>query len=88
VPEQTTPHAFPHRTIRSFVLRTGRTTAGQAKAFETQGPQYLLPYAPDLCSFETIFQRTAPTVLEIGFGMGEATAQIAAGKPEIGRAHV
>ena len=86
--EQTTPPAsllgsFPHRTIRSFVLRTGRTTAGQAKAFETQGPQYLLPYAPGLCRFETLFHRAAPTVLEIGFGMGEATAQIAAGKPAI-----
>ena len=80
--EQTTPTDFPHRTIRSFVLRTGRTTAGQAKAFETQGPQYLLPYTPELCSFETIFQRNAPTVLEIGFGMGEATAQIAGGMPD------
>ena len=88
--EQTTPPvsllaSFPHRTIRSFVLRTGRTTAGQAKAFETQGPQYLLPYAPGLCSFETTFKRNKPgvwpTVLEIGFGMGEATAQIAAGRP-------
>jgi tRNA (guanine-N7-)-methyltransferase len=73
--------AYPHRTIRSFVLRTGRTTAGQAKAFETQGPQCLLPYAPGLCSFEAIFNRTAPTVLEIGFGMGEATAQIASSLP-------
>jgi len=73
---------YPHRTIRSFVLRTGRTTAGQAKAFETQGPQYLLPYAPGLCSFEAIFNRTAPTVLEIGFGMGEATAQIASSMPD------
>ena len=72
---------YPHRTIRSFVLRTGRTTAGQAKAFATQGPQYLLPYAPELCSFEAMFKRSAPTVLEIGFGMGEATAQIAAGMP-------
>ena len=73
---------YPHRTIRSFVLRTGRTTAGQAKAFETQGPQYLLPFAPGLCSYETIFHRTAPTVLEIGFGMGEATAQIASSMPD------
>ena len=72
---------YPLRTIRSFVLRTGRTTAGQAKAFETQGPQYLLPYAPELCSFEALFKRDAPTVLEIGFGMGEATAHIAAGMP-------
>ena len=81
--EQTTPTAFPHRTIRSFVLRTGRTTAGQAKAFETQGPLYLLPYTPVLCSYETIFKRSTPTVLEIGFGMGEATAQIASSLPDI-----
>ena len=71
----------PLRTIRSFVLRTGRTTAGQAKAFATQGPQYLLPYSAGLCGFDAIFSRVAPTVLEIGFGMGEATAQIAAGLP-------
>ena len=70
---------FTHRTIRSFVLRTGRTTAGQAKAFETQGPQTLLPYTPTVCNFEAVFNRVAPTVLEIGFGMGEATAHIAAG---------
>ena len=81
--ETNTPTAFPLRTIRSFVLRTGRTTAGQAKAFETQGPQYLLPYKPGLCADETIFRRNAPTVLEIGFGMGEATAQIAASLPAI-----
>jgi len=85
VTEQTTPTDFHHRIIRSFVLRTGRTTAGQAKAFETQGPQFLLEYKPELCSFETAFNRNEPgawpTVLEIGFGMGEATAQIAAGMP-------
>ena len=80
--EQTTPTDTHHRTIRSFVLRTGRTTAGQAKALQTQGPQFLLPYITQLCSFETLFNRVAPTVLEIGFGMGEATAQIAASKPE------
>jgi tRNA (guanine-N7-)-methyltransferase len=84
VTETTTPPAaYPHRTIRSFVLRTGRTTAGQARAFETQGPQFLLQYAPQLCNFEDTFKRTAQTVLEIGFGMGEATAQIAAGLPAI-----
>ncbi len=81
-----TSNAALHRTIRSFVLRTGRTTAGQAKAFDTQGPQYLLPYTPELCSFESIFKRSlpsaCPTVLEIGFGMGEATAQIALSKPD------
>ena len=70
-----------HRTIRSFVLRTGRTTAGQAKAFESMGPIALISYAPAAIDLEANFNRSAPTVLEIGFGMGEATAQIAASMP-------
>ena len=73
--------ASHHRTIRSFVLRTGRTTAGQAKAFTDVGPQFLLPYAPALVDFAAVFNRVAPTVLEIGFGMGEATAHIASVMP-------
>ena len=78
----TPPDASAHRTIRSFVRRTGRTTAGQAKAFAEVGPQFLLAYSPALMDVDTIFQRHAPTVLEIGFGMGEATAHIAALLPE------
>ena len=70
------------RAIRSFVLRTGRTTAGQAKAFESMGPIALVSYAPTAIDLVAIFGRQAPTVLEIGFGMGEATAQIAAGMPD------
>jgi len=71
-----------HRTIRSFVRRTGRTTLGQAKAFEDVGPRFLLLYSAAAVDFSAVFQRAAPTVLEIGFGMGEATAHIAAHKPE------
>ena len=73
----------PVRAIRSFVRRTGRTTAGQAKAFADLGPQFLLPYSNAPADFARIFNRTAPTVLEIGFGMGEATAHIAAAMPEV-----
>ena len=75
----------PIRAIRSFVLRTGRTTTGQAKALEDLGPQYILPYqtnAIDLvaaCAISTTATgiKTTQTILEIGFGMGEATAHIA-----------
>jgi tRNA (guanine-N7-)-methyltransferase len=70
------------RTIRSFVLRAGRTTIGQAKAFETLGPQFLQPYTAQPLDLAAAFGRTAPTVLEIGFGMGEATAHIAALMPQ------
>ncbi len=76
------PTNFPPRAIRSFVRRTGRTTAGQAKAFADMGPQFLLPYEPAPLDIAKAFGRTAPTILEIGFGMGEATAHIAALMPE------
>lgn len=78
-----TPESVPHpRGIRSYVLRTGRTTVGQAKAIETLGPQYLVPYQPQPVDLAALFGREAPTVLEIGFGMGEATAHIAGVMPE------
>jgi tRNA (guanine-N7-)-methyltransferase len=115
------------RTIKSFIRRAGRTTAGQAKAFEVLGPEFLVPYQPSLIDLQAIFVRPAaevgtppvqqvraaqgsaqvkegpaqragdteqrpllpgrpavvhPIVLEIGFGMGEATAHIARVLPD------
>jgi tRNA (guanine-N7-)-methyltransferase len=86
------------RTIKSFIRRAGRTTAGQAKAFEVLGPQFLVPYQsslldlhapfakqmtpPDVTPEEAAAQAARPTVLEIGFGMGEATAHIATVLPD------
>jgi tRNA (guanine-N7-)-methyltransferase len=64
------------------VRRAGRTTTGQAKAFEQLGPRFLLPYQPRALDFQAAFDRDAPVILEIGFGMGEATAHIAALMPE------
>jgi len=68
--------------VRTFVRRAGRTTIGQARAFEELGPQYLLAYTGAPLDFAAAFGRSAPVVLEIGFGMGEATAHIAALMPE------
>lgn len=70
------------RTIRSYVMRAGRTTEGQAKALSELGPRFVLPYQEQVVDFASIFGRTAPVVLEIGFGMGDATAKIAQGLPE------
>ncbi|NPC56737.1 tRNA (guanosine(46)-N7)-methyltransferase TrmB [Caenimonas soli] len=82
-PPPAAPDGVAHpRTIRSFVRRAGRTTTGQAKAFEQLGPRFLLPYQPQPLDFQAAFGRDAPTILEIGFGMGEATAHIAALMPE------
>ncbi len=69
--------------MRSFVLRAGRMGSGQVRALQELGPQFLLPYTPTLVDWDAQFGRKAPRVLEIGFGMGQATAQIAAARPEI-----
>ncbi len=65
------------RTIRSYVMRAGRTTEGQARALAELGPLYRLPYQTTPLDTTAAFGRQAPVVLEIGFGMGDATAKIA-----------
>ncbi|RZI93925.1 MAG: tRNA (guanosine(46)-N7)-methyltransferase TrmB [Variovorax sp.] len=70
------------RRLKSFVKRAGRTTDGQARAFSELGPLFLLPYRAEPLDLQAAFGREARTVLEIGFGMGEATAHIAALMPE------
>jgi tRNA (guanine-N7-)-methyltransferase len=67
----------PERRVRSFVLRAGRTTTAQARALQTLGPRYVLPFRPEPIDATALFGRAAPLILEIGFGMGEATAHIA-----------
>jgi len=65
--------------IRSFVLRAGRTTAGQQRAMEELGPQFLIPFQDAILDLQAAFGGSAkPKILEIGFGMGETTAKIAA----------
>ena len=75
------PAPAVRRPIRSFVLRAGRMGPGQARALATLGPRYIVPYAPHVLDFEAPFGRRAPVVAEIGFGMGAATAAIAAALP-------
>jgi tRNA (guanine-N7-)-methyltransferase len=70
-----------HR-IRSFVTRAGRLSTAQARAIDTLGPQFCIPYVKQAFDFDQSFRRGAPTILEIGFGMGDTTAKIAAGMPD------
>ena len=66
------------RTVKSYVLRAGRSTAGQTRAMELLGPKFLLPYQAAMTDVRALWpEPNAPLVLEIGFGMGEASAQIA-----------
>jgi len=68
--------------IRSFVLRAGRLGPGQQRALDELGPHFVLPFAGAPIDWDAAFGRRAPRILEIGFGMGDATAQVAAAAPE------
>src|SRR5262245_27339760 len=70
-----------HRHIRSYVLRQGRLTAAQARAHAELMPRYGIPYTGEPLDLDRVFGRAAPAVLEIGFGMGDTTAEIAAANP-------
>ncbi len=73
------PIAVP---IRSYVLRAGRIGPGQQRALDELGPRFVLPFSPQPLDLAAAFGSEAPTVLEVGFGMGDATAQIAAALPQ------
>ena len=69
--------------IRSFVLRAGRTTAGQQRAIDELGSQFLIPFQENLLDLQKTFNGSShPKILEMCFGMGETTAKIAALRPE------
>ena len=72
-----------HRPIRSFALRRGHVTSAQRRAYDEVFPRFALPYANALLDCAAAFGRNAPTVLEIGFGMGETTAAIAQARPDV-----
>jgi len=73
----------PHRPIRSFVLRQGRLTKGQARALEMGLPRFGVSYKPELIDLNAEFNHeSSKKILEIGFGMGETTAKIAQTLPD------
>lgn len=69
------------RAIRSFVLRQGHLSPGQQRAMDEGMPRWGIEYRPEGIDLEQAFGRAAPKILEIGFGMGGATAEIAAANP-------
>lgn len=69
------------REIRSFVLRQGKITSGQIKAIDELLPKFGIEYSPQHCDLNAVFGRDNPKIVEIGFGMGNATWQIAKNNP-------
>jgi len=70
------------RPIRSYVLRQGRMSNAQQRAYSQLLGRYALEYSTHALDLAVVFGRSAPTVLEIGCGMGQATAAIAQAHPQ------
>jgi len=71
------------RKIRSFVKREGRMSKRQTSAINRLFPIYGIAFNEQPLNFETLFERQADTVLEIGFGMGDSLAQMASENPRL-----
>ncbi|MBO5729757.1 MAG: tRNA (guanosine(46)-N7)-methyltransferase TrmB [Treponema sp.] len=82
--ENQTPPQSPqfYRTIKTFVLRAGRMTPTQQKDYQELSDRWCIPYGEGQLNYTQIFNNTNPVTVEIGFGMGKATAIIAADNPD------
>ena len=72
----------PRRTVKSFVLRQGRVSNAQQRAWDTLFPKFGIPYLEHPLDAKSIFGRNAPLIVEIGSGMGETSVAIAKAHPE------
>ncbi len=72
----------PHRAIRSFVVRAGRMTTAQERAWRELWPRYGIAAHDGPIDFRAVFGRDAPVTLEIGFGNGESLVALARAHPE------
>ncbi len=73
--------AHAHRAIRSFVLRAGRITPAQQRAFAQHWSRFGVDYTGKPRELAALFGRTAPRLLELGFGNGDALAWASAQEP-------
>ena len=72
------------RAVRSYKLRGRRITEGQQEAWDRLWPVFGIEYSAQKINLAELFPDSKRIVMEIGFGMGEATAQIAAADPTTG----
>lgn len=82
ISKDTEPQSGAARRIRSFVRRQGRLTKGQQFALTHYWSKLGVEFSPEQLVFQRLFEREAPIVLEVGFGMGTSLVQIAQQHPE------
>ncbi len=81
--QSSAPEQAPRlRTVKSFVMRAGRTTTGQQRGLEQGWPLFGLSLDDGLLDFDALFGRSAPRTLEIGFGMGQSLLEMAEAAPD------
>lgn len=73
---------FKQKSIRSYVIRSGRMTEAQENGFKEHWPNYGLSLFDGVLDSVAVFERSAPVVLEIGFGMGDSFWQMAEADPD------
>ena len=81
--EDTKKENFIERSIKTYVLRAGHFTNSEKNAYEKLHDKYCIDFSETPLDFESVFGNKNPTVIEIGFGMGKATAIIAQNNPDI-----
>lgn len=70
------------REVKTYVIRKSRMTSAQKKNIDELSDSFCIPYRDSLCHFENYFLKVQPLTIEIGFGMGDATASIAEENPD------
>lgn len=70
------------RTVRSYVLRAGRVTEGQKRALQELWPVYGVETQKQVLDLDALFGNNQPVIMEIGFGNGDATWQMAQSRPD------
>ncbi len=73
---------YKKKAVRSYVIRAGRMTDGQKKAFDQWWPEYGLSLHDGEIAPEEVFGRKAPLVVEVGFGMGASLLEMAQNEPD------
>ncbi len=79
---ETTASQKRSRRVKSYVLRGGRLTVAQQRSYDSLSGKFIIPYECKELNFAGIFDNNNPVIVEIGFGMGRATAAIAGENPD------